>query len=180
MKKIALFCVLVMVVGGVKASSDVLSYAHIETEHEDHHLLVEAMWYKVPAMDVIEVIVSEEQSDMEHCLHLEFYLRYPDGDTTETANIPLEGECLGEAGSVSVKFYIWCHDFGGWSVFLFSEGAFKFIGRTEMDFPIGEWAVIVVDQETDEVVAELPLYVEIFKPRGIVDLLSKGKYWGAE
>jgi hypothetical protein len=180
MKKIALFCILFMVVGGVKASSDVLSYAHMETEYKDHHLLMEAMWYKVPAMDVIEVIVSEEKSEIEHCLHLEFYLRYPDGDTTETANIPLEEECLGEVDSVSVKFYIWCHDYGGWSVFLFSEGIFEFIGRTEMDFPTGEWAVIVVDQETDEVVAEFPLHVEISKPREIVDLFSKGKYRGAE
>lgn len=178
MKKIALLCVLIMLVGGVKASRDVLSYANMETEYENHQIMVEAMWYKVPAMDVIEVVVSEKEINSKDCLHLEFYLRYPDGDITETANIPLEGECLGEVDSFSVKFYIWCHDFGGWSVFLFSEGAFQFIGRTEMDFPIGEWAAIVVDQETDNIVAELPLHVEIFKPRGIVDLFSQGKYRG--
>lgn len=174
----ALFlCVLVLVGGTV--FYDILSSAEMETEYEELHLLVEAMWYKVPAMDVIEASVSikdiKEEVNVTPCLDLEFYLQYPDGETTDIANIP-EGECLGEVDTVSVKFYIWCHDFGGWSVFVFSDGVFEFIGRTRLDFPVGDWAVIVVDRETKDTVAELPLYVAISKPTQVAERLSKGTY----
>lgn len=173
MKKVVVLLALLLM-GGIKADHKILSYEQMETEYEEFHLVVEAMWYKVPAMDIIEASVTLEE-DADSCLYPIFLLRYPDGEKTYSANIPLEGEdCLGEVDSVSVKFYIWCHDFGGWSIFVFSdeENVFERIGRTELDFPVGEWAVIVVDRETGSVVAELPLYVAISKPTGMSGRLS--------
>jgi hypothetical protein len=157
----------------VNASYDILSYASMETEYDECELLVEAMWYKVPAIDIIEVNISVTDP-CKLVLYPAFFLRFPDEDETDVANIPLEGEdCLGELETVSAKFYIWCHDFGGWSVFMLEEGQFQLIGRTKLDSPIGEWVVIVVDRETGEAVAELPLYVEITKPTKMRELLSK-------
>ena len=165
MKWITLLAVLLL---GGASSYEILSYASMETEYEEFQLLVEAMWYKVPAMDIIEASVSlREPADS--LLYPAFFLRYPDGETTDIANIPLEDlDCLGEGDTVSVKFYIWCHDFGGWSIFIFNDidNVFERIGRTELDYPVGEWAVIVMDRETEAVVAELPLYVAISKPVG--------------
>lgn len=156
-----------VLIGGVNAL-EVLSYASMETEYEDMELLVETSWYKVPAMDVIEASVTLiEPADSSFCPV--FFLRYPDGETTDTALRPLEDEepCLGEVDTITVKFWIWCHDWGGWSIFMFTEeNVFERIGRTKLDYPVGDWAVIVVDRETDTVVAELPLYVAIFKPTG--------------
>lgn len=166
--KVLFVCVLVL----MGATYDVLSSAEMETEYEEHHVRVEAVWYKVPAIDVIEASVTVK--DMDTTLDVAFFLRYPDGDITDSANIP-EGT-LGEVDTVSVKFYIWCHDLGGWSVFIFSDGVFEFIGRTKLDFPVGDWAVIVVDRETKDIVAELPLYVAISKPTQITERLSKGVY----
>jgi hypothetical protein len=146
----------------------------MEVEYGEFHLVIDAMWYKVPAMDVIEASVFLKDG-ADSYLYPVFYLKYPDGEKTEFANIPLEDEdCLGEVDTVSVKFYIWCHDFGGWSVFVFSheENVFERIGRTELDFPVGDWAVIVVDRETGKALAELPLYVAISKPTGMSDRLS--------
>lgn len=164
MKWVAL---VVLVLAGM-GTFNVLSSAGMETEYEDMQLLVEAMWYKVPAMDVIEASVSlKEPADSS--FYPVFFLRYPDGETTDIALKPLEGEedCLGEVDTISVKFWIWCHDFGGWSIFAFTEeNVYERIGRTKLDYPVGDWAVIVVDRETDTVVAELPLYVAIFKPTG--------------
>jgi hypothetical protein len=168
------FVVMILMAGGT--SYEILSYASMETEYEDMQLLVEAMWYKVPAMDVIEAQISlSEKTDA--LLYPAFYLRYPDGEQTKIANIPGEGrDCLGEVDSISVKFWIWCWDFGGWSVFLFTEdNVFERIGRTKLDYPVGEWAVIVVDRETDTVVAELPLYVAIYKPTGEPPKYVSGK-----
>ncbi len=170
--KVLFVCVLVLV--GV-SFYDTLSSAEMETEYGELSLLVEAVWYKVPAMDVIEASVSIEREDMkEDVLDLEFFLQYPDGKTTDIANIP-DGN-LGEVDTVSVKFYIWCHDLGGWSVFVFSDGVFEFIGRTKLDFPVGDWAVVVIDRETKDTVAELPLYVAISKPTQITERLSSGIY----
>ncbi|MBU6996491.1 MAG: hypothetical protein HXS41_07840 [Theionarchaea archaeon] len=167
-------CVLFLV-GMVQAGRDnVLSYASMETEYNDISLLVEGMWYKVPAIDVIEATILSKGCKGSF-LCPEFYLQYPDGDRTSIANVPVEGEgCLGEL--VSVKFYIWCHDLGGWSVFYFEDGAFVFIGRTKLDFPVGEWVIVVVDRETGDTVAELPLHVEISKPTMILDRFSQGVY----
>jgi hypothetical protein len=161
---------MLVLVGGIHAAGthEILSYASMETEYEDMQLLVEAMWYKVPAMDVIEVSVSLLEPT-NSSLYPVFYLRYPDGEITDSALRPLEDEedCLGDVDTISVKFWIWCHDFGGWSIFMFTEeNVFERIGRTKLDYPIGDWAVIVVDRETEDVIAELPLYVEIFKPTG--------------
>ena len=165
MKWVALLVIVLVMEGG--ASYDILSYSSMETEYEEMQLLVEAMWYKVPAMDVIEASVTlKEPTDSR--VYLAFYLKYPDGEQTRIPNIPLDGkDCLGKMEKVSIKFWIWCHDFGGWSVFMFTEEKmFERIGRTKLDYPIGEWAVIVVDSETDTVIAELPLHVEIYKPTG--------------
>ena len=165
MRWIALLILVLM--GGIHAQADVLSYASMETEYDGMQLLVEVMWYKVPAMDIIGASVTvKEPSDT--YMYPVFFLRYPDGETTDIALSPVEGEdCLGEVDTVSVKFYIWCHDFGGWSIFTFSEeNVFERIGRTKLDYPVGEWAVIVVDKDTDTVVAELPLYVAISKSAG--------------
>lgn len=173
MKKLALLLIFVLM-GGVNAGHKILSHESMEVEYEEFHLVIDAMWYKVPAMDVIEASVSLKRGTDSY-LYPVFYLKYPDGEKTESANIPLEDEdCLGEVDTVSVKFYIWCHDFGGWSVFVFSheENVFERIGRTELDFPVGEWAVIVVDRETGKTLAELPLYVAISKPTGMSDRLS--------
>jgi hypothetical protein len=171
---IGMLCVLFFA-GMVQAGRDtVLSYASMETEYNDIPLFVEGMWYKVPAIDVIEATISSQGCE-DSCLCPEFYLQYPDGDRTDSANVPVEGEdCLGD--QVSVKFYIWCHDLGGWSVFYFKDGIFVFIGRTKLDFPVGEWVIVVVDRETGDTVAELPLYVEISKPTMIVDRFSQGLY----
>ncbi|MBU7014480.1 MAG: hypothetical protein HXS52_14245 [Theionarchaea archaeon] len=171
---VGLLCVLFLtgiVQGG---RENVLSYASMEAEYNGIPLLVEGMWYKVPAIDVIEATISTEECK-DFCLCPEFYLQYPDGDRTNVANVPVDGaECLGD--QVSVKFYIWCHDLGGWSIFYFEDGIFVFIGRTKLDFPVGEWVIVVVDRETGETVAELPLYVEISKPTMILDRFSQGVY----
>jgi len=100
MKWITLLAVLLL---GGASSYEILSYASMETEYEEFQLLVEAMWYKVPAMDIIEASVSlREPADS--LLYPAFFLRYPDGETTDIANIPLEDlDCLGEGDTVSVR-----------------------------------------------------------------------------
>lgn len=165
--KWVIFLSLLILAGGTLAECgqhDILSYASMETEYEGMQLLIEAVWYKVPAMDIIEASVSL-QKPTDSRLYPVFYLRYPDRETTEIALAPPEGEdCLGEMDAVSATFYIWCHDFGGWSIFIFTdENVFERIGRTKLDYPVGEWTVIVVDTETGTVIAEVPLYVEISK-----------------
>lgn len=152
---------------------EVLSYASMETEYEGFQLLVEAVWYKVPAIDVIEASVSMKGGRCSKELCPAFFLRYPDEEETNEANVPLEEDCLGLSRKVTVKFHIWCHDFGGWSVFVHRDGQFHFIGRTRLDSPTGDWTVVVVDRETGDVVAELPLFVGISKPTKTAEHLKK-------
>jgi hypothetical protein len=170
---------LVMMMGTVNATQcDPITYASTETIYNDLPLLIEAMWYKVPAMDVIETSVTLTDDEIDQHLYPIFYLRYPDQDMTDEPNIPYHGQdCLGEldTDTVSVKFYIWCHDFGGWSVFVFleEEGIFHRIGRTELDFPVGTWTIIVLDGETGEPITEVPLEVHISKPTETMRRLRK-------
>lgn len=171
MKKIPrlLWCLsLVVVMGTVSATSyEPITYASAETIYNDLSLFIETTWYKVPAMDIIEASITLSEDEVDSHLYPEFYLRYPDDDMTDEPNVPYDGEdCLGELDTVSVKFYIWCHDFGGWSIFVFlnDEGIFHRIGRTKLDFPVGIWTIVVVDRETGETIAEVPLEVRISKP----------------
>ncbi len=164
-----------LVVGVSAAGPTILSYSSKEVAYNELHLFIEAMWYKVPAMDVIEAKVSLKEASKSYLCPI-FFLRYPDGEKTIIPNVPDEGEgCTSEEDSVTVKFYIWCHDYGGWSIFVFLQegGVFQRVGRTKLDFPVGEWAVIVVDKETGETVAEVPLFVEISKPTGQTERLNK-------
>ena len=172
------WCILLVVLmGSVSATSyEPITYAYTETEYNGLPLFVEAPWYKVPAMDVIEASVTLTEDESDQRLYPEFYLRYPDDDMTEEPNIPYEDQnCLGELQTVSVKFYIWCHDYGGWSVFVFldNEGIFHRIGRTELDFPVGTWTIIVIDSETGETITEVPLEVGISKPTETLRRLRK-------
>ena len=173
-----LWCLsLVALMGTVSATSyEPITSAHAETTYNDLSLFIETTWYKVPAMDVIEATITVSEDEVDSQVLPVFYLRYPDDDVTDEPNVPYEGEdCLGENKVVSVKFYIWCHDFGGWSIFVFlkDQGIFHRIGRTELDFPVGTWAIIVVDKETGETIAEVPLEVRISKPTETTKRLKK-------
>jgi hypothetical protein len=167
----------VLIMGTVNATSyDPITYASTEIVYKDLPLYIEAMWYKVPAMDIIETSVTLTEDEIDQHLYPVFYLRYPDDEMTDEPNIPYTGrDCLGELHTISVKFYIWCHDFGGWSIFVFleEEGIFHRIGRTELDFPVGTWAIIVKDGETGELITEVPLEVRISKPTETIRRLRK-------